>query len=109
DLVPQVRRPEGVDEGGEHAHGRPSQAPMITTAPPADSIFSRAVAETACACTSSFAVRSPSPSTLIFASFPTRPLAASVSGETLPSAAYADRRPTLTATNGERNRFLTPR
>src|SRR5437773_3923947 len=50
DLVAQVRSAERLEERGEHAHRY--GLPMITIDPPADSIFFRAVAETACACTS---------------------------------------------------------
>jgi hypothetical protein len=60
---------------------------ISTTLPPAASIFLRAVAETACAWTSSVAFVSPSPSTFTFSSALMRPFAASVSGETMPSFA----------------------
>src|SRR5260221_3897710 len=77
--------------------------------PPAASIFWRAVADAACACTSNFPPTSPFERILIFASGRMRPFAASDAGVTFPSTAAAARRSTFTATNGLRWRFLKPR
>src|SRR5581483_2492977 len=83
DLAAKVRRLERLEERREHSH----RYAMSTMEPPAASIFWRAAAETACACTSNLPATSPSARTLIFASGRTRPFAARVSGVTFPSTA----------------------